>query len=490
MISAALLLAAWLTPAVWLSIPTLIVERGPDGLWVGLALIVVPLVALGIGPPRPNADAGEAVFPVVALLFTVGILFWANMSLAGDVAAWLGWPRWYGIAIAAAGACVLTAWPGGKRLVPALLLVAALGVSVPLADLARASGMGPIGAWDRIASQTAFRFPSTSPWVTNGRDLSTTYGRAPIRFDEEHRVTAAAGGRLYARAVDGVRMGDLEWTLAPGQSVTFRPGDRIQRNSTARLRFEPDKRVPGAPTSGMSWATGRALDWPRSAGLVVTVLFGALALCRTGAPVATSRTMVALVTGGGLVVFLWAQGWAVYSLLAAPDLFLGSVTPERFLALPVLADDDPARRLYQASLLAGGVAAFLASSIALRERLGALDRTGGGEIGRDLGLWTGVFAIAGLAGLWHFDCWALVLLALGVAASSVSPGSIGSRAASPSAATVAGAVGLVVFLGLEVMEQVRGGAEGLLGAILAYPALAAVPAAALVLWVHRALAPR
>jgi hypothetical protein len=486
MTAAALLLAAWLTPAVWLSIPALIVDRGPNGLWVGLAVIVVPLVALGVAPSRRDTNASEAVFPVVALLFTVGILFWANLSLAGDVSVWLGWPRWYGIVIAAAGACLLAVVPGTGRLATALLLVAALGVSVPLLDLARASGVGPIGAWDRVASRTAFRFPSSSPWVTDGGDLSATYGRAPIRFDEEHRVTAAAAGRLYAYAVDGVRVGDLEWTLAPGQSVTFRTGDRIQRNSTARLRFESDKRVPGAPTSGMSWAAGRPLNWPRSVGLVVTVLFGALAFCRTGAPVVTPRTMVALVAAGGLMVFLWGQGWAVYSLLASPDLFLGSVTADRLLTLPALVD-DPARRIVQMSMLVGGLAAFLASSIGLRECLATLDRTGGGEIGRDLGLWSGVIAVAGLGSLWHFDCWALVLLALGIAASSVSPSFFGARATSSAAVTVAGVVGLGVFLALTVTEQLQGGADGVRGAILAYPAVVAVPAAALVLWLHRAL---
>src|SRR5262249_3094608 len=178
---------------------------------------------------------------------------------------------------------------------------------------------------------------------------------------------------------------------------------------------------------------------------------------------------------------------AVYSLLASPDLFLGSVTPERLLTLPALAD-DPARQIFQTSLLAGGLAAFLASSVALRHCLATLDRTGGGEIGRDLGLWSGVIAIAGLGSLWHFDCWALVLLALGLAASSVSPVFFGSRMTSSAAVTVAGVVGLVVFLALTAMGQLQGSADGILGAILTYPAVIAVPAAALVLWFHRALA--
>ncbi len=491
MTAAAQLLAVWLSPVLWLSMPALMLERGPDGLWIGLALILTPLVALGAAPAKPPSGEREPIFPVVILLFTVGILFWANMTLAGDLAAWLGSPRWHGIAVTAAGGCLLTAWPGAGRLVPALLIVVALAMNVPLADLAHAAGVGPLGAWERVANQTAFRFPPSSAWVTGGRDLGTVYGKGPIRFDEEHRITAPAGGRLYARAVDGGRTDDLEWMLAPGQSVTFRPGDRLQRNSTPRLQFESDKRVPGSPVSGIAWAAGRTPDWARCAGFLVTVLFAALALCRTGAPVATSRFTVALASGGGLVAFLWAQNWAVYSVLASPDLFLGSVTPERLLALPTAGDASLGRPMLQALLLAGGLAGFLASSVALRKRLGALDRTGGGEIGRDLGLWTGVFVIAGLASLWHLDCWSLALLALGAAASTVGPTTLGpGAAASQRAKTAAGLAGLMVFLTLAAGEQVRGGAEGLLGAVQAYPALAAVPTATLVLWICRWAASR
>lgn len=490
MTSGARFLAVWLTPVLWLSMPTLILERGPDGLWIALALTLAPLIALCAGSSDPPAQAQEASFPVLALLVTVGIVFWANMVLAGDLAAWLGSPRWHGIAVAAAGGLLMIPWRGAGRLTPALLLVVALGASAPLGELARAAGVGPLRGWSQIAGQMAFRFPPTSPWVRGGRDLGTIDSQGPIRFDEEHRITAPAGGRLLARTLDGGRLRDQEWTLAPGQSVTFRPGDRLQGNSTSRLQFESDKRVPGAPASGMAWATGRPPDWPRCAGLLVTVLFGALALYRAGTPARPSRSTMALVAGGGLAAFLWAQGWAVYSLLASPDLFLGSVTPERLLALPALGDDHPARRVLQALLLAGGLASFVASSVALRERLGALDRTGGGEIGRDLSLWTCVFAIAALAGVWHLDCWALTLLALGMAASSVGPAALGGATASPAVITTAGVVGLALFLALAVAGQVRGDVEGLLGAAQAYPALMAVPIATLVLLIGRWTSPR
>lgn len=489
---AALVLGVWLTPVLWLSMPTLILKQGPDGLWIGLALVVVPLVALGTAPSEPASIASESIFPVVILLFTVGILFWANMILAGDVAACLGLPRWHGIAITAAGGCLVAAWRGAGRLVPVLLLVAALAVQPPVVELVRAAGVGPLGAWTKVATQTAFRFPPSSPWVTHGLDLGSINGRKPIRFDEEHRVTVPSGGRLFGRTADGARPDVREWTLAAGQSVVFRPGDRLQDSAAPRVQFEPDKRVPGAPVSGIAWAAGRPTDWPRCAGLLVTLLFGALAVCRAGCPARTSRSTVAVVTVGGLVAFLWAQVWATYSLLVSPDVFLGTVTPDRLLALPALRDADLAGlSTPQIVLLVGGFAGFLASSIALRERLGALDPTGGGEIGRDLGLWSGIFAIAGLAAVWRLDCWSLVLLALGAAGSSLGALALAPAAAAlPGLATPAGSVGLGVFSALAVMGHLRTGTEGVLGAVLAYPALAAVPAAILTLRACRAAASR
>ena len=97
-----------------------------------------------------------------------------------------------------------------------------------------------------------------------------------------------------------------------------------------------------------------------------------------------------------------------------------------------------------------------------------------------------MFAIAGLASLWQLDCWSLALLALGTAASSVGATALGSSAATPpGVATFAGLVGLAVFVALAVAGQVRGEADGLLGAVQAYPAVAAVPAAAVVLRISR-----
>jgi hypothetical protein len=486
MSSGAALLAVWLTPVVWLAMPALIVERGPHGLWMALALALVPLVALGGRAPAPAAAGSDPVFPVVILLCTAAVLIWANLVVAGDVAAWIGEPRWHGIAAAAAGGWLLTAWRGSRRAVSALLLVAILAVGVPLGALMRSVGLSPLAAWARVATQTAFRFPATSPWVGAGRDSGLVVERRPILFEEEHRVTAPAGARISVRTRDGDRVTDVEWMLSPGQSVVLRPGDLLRAGSSGRLRFEPDTRVPGSPPSGIAWAEGGAPDWPRRAGLLVTVLFGAIALCSPVAPAATSRTAVALAAGGALVALLWAQAWAVYCVLVSPDLFLGDLGPARLAIFPVVPGGGALRPVLQASMLAGGLVGFLASSVALRERLGALDRTGGGEIGRDLGLWAGVFAIAGLASLWSFDAWFLTLLAMGAVASGLGPAAFArSSAPSPGADAMAGVAGLLTFAVVALAGQLRGVPAGPLGALFAYPALAAVPAGAIALRLAR-----
>ena len=65
MTDAVRLLAVWLTPALWLSMPALILARGSEGLWVGLALTVAPLIALvAPGSAEPaRSDAAGALPP-------------------------------------------------------------------------------------------------------------------------------------------------------------------------------------------------------------------------------------------------------------------------------------------------------------------------------------------------------------------------------------------------------------------------------------------
>jgi len=488
MSAAARVLAVWLTPALWLGMPTLILEHGPDGLWMGLSLTLTPLIAAGMwGSAGEGQEERRPLLSIVVLFVVVAIVLWANIVLAGDVAMGLGAPRWYGVGAASVGGVLLTAWRGSGRVVPALLVAALVGASLPLADLVLDARAGPLAAWARVASQPAFRFSPGSPWVTSGKPLALAGGRAPIVLDEEHRVTTSSGGVLRARSIQGRRVTESEWTLAPGQSVTLRPGDQLDRASTLELRFEAGKRVPGAPASGMAWAAGWELGWAQRAGAHLTLLLGGMVLLWPGAVAPPTRRLTLLLAGGLLAAFLWAQGWAIYAALGAPDLFLGGITSERLADLRWLAyGAEPWKRMLQPLFLAAGLASFLASSAALREWLGALDRAG--VVGHDLGLWAGVFGVGGLASLWPVEPWWLLFLALGIGAAGLGP-SVLWPGADSRAVTASGVIGLALFAAFAFIGELRSAtpewARGLPDAVLAYPALGAAPVGAVALWLCR-----
>jgi hypothetical protein len=352
--------------------------------------------------------------------------------------------------------------------------------------------MGPLGAWERVASQPAFRFSASSPWVSAGRELRAGRGHGVLVFEEEHRITAAGPAQIRVRARDGARVSETDWELQAGQSVTLRPGDELTWPPGARLRFEAGKAVPGAPTSGIAWADGRRGDSSGRWGLLLTLTGGALALIGFGAAGRVSRGEMAGVGAGLLAVFVWGIGWAIYCALGAPDIFLGGVALERLVRPPSLswaagAGSWAAGRLVPALLPAAGLASFFASSVALRERIGGLDVTGGGEIGHDFGLWSAIIGAAALASLWPTEPWVVVLTALGLAASTLAPAVLlPPPAARARWGTWAGFVGLAVFAALALLGQwTAGGSPGWAGLPLAYPAVVAAPAAALVLRLAR-----
>ena len=501
MISGARTLAVWLTPAAWLALPALVLEGGPDGVWAGLLLLVAPLLALAVagGDARAAQPARDALFPVVVFLLVAGLLLWASLMLAGDAAAWLGGPRWQGIGIAAGGAWLLVIWRKAGRLVPWLLLAGMIGLAVALLVAGRGAAMGPLGAWERVASQPAFRFPASSPWVSGGRELRAGRGHGVLVFEEEHQITTAGPAQIHVRARDGARVSESDWELQSGQSVTLRPGDELTWPPGARLRFEAGKAVPGAPSSGIAWADGRRGDSSRRWGLLLTLTGGALALIGYGAATRATRRQMAAVGAGLYAVFVWGIGWAVYCALGAPDIFLGGVALERLARPPSLSWAGGAgaagagiwavgaERFVVALVPAAGLASFFASSVALRERIGGLDVTGGGEIGHDLGLWSAIIGAAAAASLWPTEPWVLVLTALGLAASTLAPAVLlPPPAARARWGTWAGFVGLAVFGALALLGQwTGGGSPGWVGLPLAYPAVVAAPAAALVLLLAR-----
>ena len=205
------------------------------------------------------------------LLAVAGISIWANVGLAADVAAWQGAPRWQGIAVAVVAAWIFAGWRGGARWLGVLWLAGLVGMGATMFELAREAGAGPLAAWERVASQSAFRFHAASSWVTTGQALGGTGARVPMVFAEEHRVTAPSGGRLRGRSADGGRVTEREWTLAPGQSVTLRAGDRLEegtalprasnRASACRARRRRARRGQGGRARTAGRGSGSASRW-------------------------------------------------------------------------------------------------------------------------------------------------------------------------------------------------------------------------------------
>ena len=491
--AAGAVLAAWLGPATWLAVPTLLVAQGAAGLWPGLLIVVAPLLALALRARLPADDTTRAPIPLVhvATFFVmVALLIWAGLVLAGDLGSRLGAPRWHGIALAAAGGLLLTAWRGAERAVPVLLFVAAVSALMPLIALSASAGLSPLAAWRAVSERPAFVFPPTSRWVTEGRDLRLAQGLQPLRFEEAHRITAAVETTLRTRIREGRQTLDREAPLATGQSFTMRPGDQLEPTPGARVKFEAGRRVPGAPATGLVWADGGAQGIVAplaSVGLGVTLLGGGVALF--GPPLAdrASRGEIVLV-GAILLATFWAlQAWAVYAVLAAPEIFMGGITPDRLVDVPGLAMvARPTGVQLQLLLVVAVGASFMASTVALRARLAAVDPAGDGEIGSDLGLWTMVFVVAALASLWHVDPWALSLTALGAGAAVFLPRALLPHAAErPEIATVAGVTALAVYGILLLLGRVTGlarPAESLIGALCEQPALLAVPAGLGALW--------
>lgn len=473
----------WLSPVLLLSIPAELLTAGRDGLWLLLLVFVAPLLALRLTqlPGSPERNHSRGMLAAVLMLLIVGTILWANLTLAGDVALWLGGSRWSGVLVAGGGAVALAALGEDARRWRLLGLLALAGLAVPLLAILRATDPVPPRVWSRVASQAAFRFSLDSPWVSDGRSVVVRRGVDTLLFEEEHRLIPLIEGRMRVIISDGRRGRVEEVLVAHGQPVTLRPGDRLQVDGEARYRFEAGKRIPGAPVSGIAWADAplrpRGLAFLRILGLGVTLVGGAAALFALGGP--GSRGGIALWGLFLLAGVAWSECWAVYGAAYAPEIFLGGVTPEKLLELPALVlRGQPWGRWLLGVVLAGLLAGILAAAAALRQALAQTDE----GIARDWRLWGGLVALAGLASLWPFDAWTLLSLAFGLGASTLAPlVVVGGR---PRAAMVATAVGFVLFVGLAALGRLAP-AQG--NVILSFPALIAAPAAWGILWLARRL---
>jgi hypothetical protein len=482
-----------MTPALLLAVPTALIAEGRDGLWVGLLFVVAPLVAsLASGSRRATGrGAGGQTLPLVAILLVVGLVVWANLSLAGDVATWMGVPRWRGILPVAGAALALIVWPRTARHWPWFVPAGLVTLLLPVAIIVQASHADPVQTWSQVASLPAFRFSADSPWVTEGRAVGSRRRAFALLFEEEHRVTPMDPGPLRIEVSDLGRRQIQEWTLVPGQSVTLRPGDRLQVDGSPRFRFEADKRVPGAPVSGIAWAdafrSSRPVTLIRILGLGLTLVAGAVGLVGFAAPVAPARTSVALSGLVFLAALGWAEAWAIYAVRWAPEFFLPTGTAATLLELPalVLRGNPWGSRLVGLSLL-GLLALFLAASVALKEELAVAEGLMRAALGSDRGLWGGMLVVAALAALWPVEPWSLILGALGLGASTLAPlVFFGSPAGRPGSAAWAVGLGLTLFLALTAVGGLGVPSGAVAQALLAYPALVAAPVAAGILRVAR-----
>jgi hypothetical protein len=462
--------ALWLSPALLLGVAAQLYAGAPSGLGPALLFVLVPCGAL-LGS-RADSGTEPTLFSVVLMVLAAILLLTANLLVIGDIAASAGAPRWHGVVVAAGCAFALTIVPLADRMWPWLAPGALAHVLLVLGTMAVASGVGPIAAWTQAASRPDVRFVETSPWVVRG---GTFQAPGSLVFTEVQTITALSADIFRVVVSDAPAPVVHEWRPDPGDAITLRPGDRLTYEAGARLQFSEGSRIPGAPPSGPAWAqvaparaTGRQLL--DLIGLWVTLGFGGAVLLRPWAPAKRGGAAVALSL---ILVALWSlSAWAVYAAWLAPDLLLGDARAGSLIQLPAFALEGPWGRRLSGVLIAGLIALFVATASALRSRIGALDR-GDGELGRDVILWAGMFGVAAVVSLWPSDPWTILLLALGLLASTLGAATQTGNRAAPRTRTLASVAALTLFAALVLAAPASAGTW--LEPLTTYPALIAAP---------------
>jgi hypothetical protein len=473
-------IGAWTSPALFVALATAVFGGAASAPILVLTALLAPLLAL---LQAPAADRPSHPLASVVGLAVAALVLWANLLVAGDLAAALGVPRPYGVGAAAVVAWLAVACGSvagrGSAVVP--LGVAAL--AVPLALLGGAGGTPPWTAWSQLASRSALSFSPGSAWVTEGRAVARP---TTLTFRESHRVTAAAPGVYRVTERDGAAAVVREWRMAAGDALELRPGDQLTLPTGARVRFEAGKRIPGAAVSGVAWAEPAERRALRGVGeaiaLGVTLAGGALALVPP--PAGGRRLAVAAMPPTILLFVLAAVCWGMYAAWAAADLAIGATSLVPLLGAPGQIAGARAPRGLVALLAAALLVLLFGAVCALRARVAALaaESAGGNAALRLLpGItgWTALVAAAAAAAGWPADSGRALMAALGVAGATWAA----PRLDRGDAAAVAGAlIGAGVFAAL-----ILGAVELPPWAAMAgrHPVLVAVPAAAAVAWAAR-----
>ena len=462
-------IAAWAAPVVLVSLASRVFAGAADAPVLALALLSAPLAAL-LGAAPGEGTGGNRVASA-ATLVAVGLVLWAILLTVGDVAQVLGARRWLAVVLATALALLASARRAGDPgwALRASLGAGTLGVVLAVVVVGAIAATPPWAAWSEVAARPALTFAARSAWVNEGRRFAEPVSLA---FTEAHRVTALAPGVYRVIEEADRRRVTREWRLAAGDALTLRPGDRLVLEAGAHVRFEPGKRVPGAPVSGVVWADPperrRLSALLEMLGVVLTLVGGALALSPRAAAGAPSTARGAL-AGPALLLLLVLSAvcWGVYGAHAAPELALVAGTSAGLVELPALLLPTLAGRAVVAATMIALILLFVATACALRD-VAVAD----GAPGARDAVWAGLLALAAAAGVWPGDAWRVFLAGCGLAGATVIAPRI---AAGGRAAEIAGsAVGAAAFAGV---TAVAGLLPAWAAAAGAYPILLAGPLA-------------
>src|SRR5262245_6219924 len=356
----------WAGPLLLLVVATRVLRGSADVAFLAVLVLVASLIVL-LGTPELSSRPPRllALATLLALAATLG----ANLRILVDVGAVFGLHQVVAIVLVVAVVAILglappqTIRPGG------LAAFGLIVVCLPVAVVAFSVGTPPWGAWRQVASRSEVTFAAGGSGVTEG---VTVVVPTTLAFTEAHRVTAVAAGTFRVSEQDGTPVTTRDWRLAPGDSLTLRAGDRLSLPSGARVRFEAGKRVPGAATSGITWADPperrSTASLVHAVGLAMALTGGALVLA---APARTVSPLGAATAVGWPVLWmLGAIGWGLYAAYAVPDIAVGMPGSAGIVSLPLRALGGAEGHLLTA-LTAGGLVLLTLAGAADARRLTA-----------------------------------------------------------------------------------------------------------------------
>jgi hypothetical protein len=508
------LAALWLSPPALLGAAAAILADGTRGLAVplglaggaALAALLLPRGAgwrgedpVGTGAllrRRWPARAGWSLAVLGASEAAASILVaWAQLAATREVGETLGLPAGArpGLVLAIAGlGAALALVPPARRRATVAGVAGGLGVAGWMAPLA-AVLVVTVPWWPRVWSEVASRprvtFPGGSAWTTEGRPVGGPWATpATITFTEEHRVVLLGRGRVEVRYWGG---GEGSHEVAGRADVQLRAGDRLTVAPGLRIRFQPDRRIPGAPASGPDWLDprdGRAA-WPALVGLALTLGLGAVgcpgALGLVASGGATAARLGGLLAVGGAAA---ATLWALYALWLTPEVYLGGVSGAGVFGLPAGAR-ALGRPTGDVLRLAAGVGMLAGAACVVAAAVRGVGGAGaGGGRARPL---AGLGLAAALATGMPAPSWPVLLAGLGLAASTLAPASLlstWSEGITPRGLGLGTVAGLGLHASLLLLALAAGVAPGQQGSgawstwLLAWPVALALPVNLLLAW--------